>query len=419
MNRTNYSQDNLPTTRSSAKLQRISKENLELLQQAIECGILGSDSVLDIVMATKRERVKKIHPYAITPPQKEGQRWQTWYRAEGEKRKNIKAYTEEDLLDKLYAIYFPVAHIDKLTFHELYVEWLAYKETVTNSPNTIVRHRQHYAKYFETSVLHRKKIAKIDEIFLETECNRLVKEYKMTKKEWTNVKTILIGMFTYAVRKKYLDENPMSKVKITVKYRQTVRKTGKTETYNTIELEELNKYLERNFTESADTAFLAVKVNFLLGLRVGELVALKWDDICDEQNLHIVREEVKNQVTGQFEVVEHTKTHQDRFVAIVPKAYAIFERIPRTGEYIFERNGTRITARQIAYILEKFATQNGVPTKSTHKMRKTYASNLNANGVPIDSIRQMLGHSSLNTTLAYIYDPLTSDETYNLIVNAL
>lgn len=54
------------------------------------------------------------------------------------------------------------------------------------------------------------------------------------------------------------------------------------------------------------------------------------------------------------------------------------------------RDGERITSRQIAYVLEKFAERQGVRTKSTHKMRKTYASNLNANGVPLDRIREML-----------------------------
>lgn len=71
------------------------------------------------------------------------------------------------------------------------------------------------------------------------------------------------------------------------------------------------------------------------------------------------------------------------------------------------RNGERITSRQVAYVLEKFAERQGVRTKSTHKMRKTYASNLNANGVPMDCIREMLGHSNLSTALEYIYNPLT------------
>lgn len=88
----------------------------------------------------------------------------------------------------------------------LYEEWLSYKAGVTNSSNTIKRHRQHYRKYFEPSVLHEKKIKRIDELMLEQECNRIVKEFHLSRKEWCNIKTILNGMFTYAVRKRYLAE---------------------------------------------------------------------------------------------------------------------------------------------------------------------------------------------------------------------
>ncbi len=82
-------------------------------------------------------------------------------------------------------------------------------------------------------------------------------------------------------------------------------------------------------------------------------------------------------------------------------------------------DGERINARQIAYVLEKYAERQGMATKSTHKMRKTFASLLNANSVPLDCIREMLGHSSLTTTLGYIYNPLTESEPYNLISKTL
>jgi integrase len=226
-------------------------------------------------------------------------------------------------------------------------------------------------------------------------------------------------MFEYAIRKKYLTENPMDKVQILVKFKQVIRKTGKTETYNSDELKDLNQYLDCMYTETEDTAFLAIKLNFLLGLRVGELVALKWDDYININHLHIVREEVRNQVTNQYEVVEHTKTNRDRFVVLVPKAINILQKIERTGDYIFMRGGERLTSRQIAYVLEKYAERQGLSTKSTHKMRKTFASNLNASGVPLDCIRELLGHSNLNTTLGYIYNPLTEKETYDLISKAL
>lgn len=394
-------------------------QSFSLLKEIYDYGIIDADSVLDMLMSNKREQILKIHPYAITPPTNEEGRWQTTYKEANGKRKNIKAPSKEALLDKLIPIYFNNSNADKMTFYELYKEWLEYKQTVTNSPNTIKRHIQHYRKYFEPSVLHEKKLKQVEELLLEKECNRIVKDFNLSRKEWGNIKTILNGMFAYAVRKKYLTENPMENVKILVKFKQIVKKTGKTETYNSDELKALNQYLDGMYAETLDTSFLAVKLNFLLGLRVGELVALKWEDYSDMNHLHIVREEIRNQNTNTYEVVDHTKTNSDRFVVLVPKAINILQKIKRSGDYIFTRNGERLTSRQIAYVLEKYAERQGIVTKSTHKMRKTYASNLNANGVPLDCIRELLGHSNLNTTLGYIYNPLTEKETYNLIARAL
>lgn len=382
--------------------------------------IIGTDNVLELIMTAKKEKLlSKMHPYKITEPKSEGGRWQTYYKDADGERKIIRAQTRDALLEKLIPIYFEESHLDKFTFSDLFSEWLEYKKTVTDSQNTIKRHKQHYKRYFVQSKLHTTPVRRIDTLLLESECNRLVKEYSMSRKEWNNVKTILRGCFEYAVRKKYIADNPMDGVRILVKYRQVVKKTGKTETYNTEELENLNKYLDKMYAETEDVAFLAVKINFLLGLRVGELVALKWEDCKEQSHLHVVREEVRNQETNLCNVVEHTKTNRDRYVPLVPKAISILEKIPKQGSYIFMRDGERITARQIAYVLEKFAERQGTRTKSTHKMRKTYASNLNANGVPLDCIREMLGHSSLSTTLGYIYNPLTESETYNLIAKAL
>ena len=390
-----------------------------ILQSAYESAMLEVDSVHNEIMATLREKVEKTHPYTFTPPKAENGRWQTSFIDGCGKRKNLKAKTKEELLDKLIPIYFSKSHIDNLTFHELFVEWLDYKSTVTNSPNTMKRHTQHYKKYFSVSVLDNMKVAQIDELVLEQECNRIIREFNLSRKEWCNAKTILNGMYAYAIRKKYLTENPLANVQILVKFKQVVKKTGKTETYNTEELASINAFLDRLYSETSDTSYLAVKLNFLLGLRVGELVALKWEDWCDTSHLHIVREEVRDQTDNSYSVVEHTKTNRDRFVIVVPKAVDILSKIEKMGEYIFMRDGKRITSIRIATILRKYANYNSVPLKSSHKLRKTYASNLNASGVPLDCIREMLGHSSLSTTLGYIYNPLTESETYNLIAKAL
>ena len=394
-------------------------ENVENLLYLLQKeNIIDIGSVLDKIMKIKREQIIKFHPYKITPPASDKGRWQTWYRDNDGNMKNIKAQTEADLLDKLVSAYKAKLNLEKMTFYKLYEEWLEYKTPMANSQNTIKRHKQHYKKYFASSKLHSMKIENIDTLILETECNRIVREYNLSRKEWVNAKTILNGMFEYAKRKKYIDENPILDMKIMVKYRQVIKKTGDTQTYNTDELESLNRYLDAMYEETEDSSFLAVRLNLYLGLRVGELVSLKPDDIS-ENHVHVMREEVRNQETNQYCVVNHTKTNTDRYVILIPKAKEILKKLDMKGTYLFERNGERLTARQIAYVLEKYAERQGVATKSTHKMRKTYASRLNANGVPLDAIREQLGHADLATTLSYIYNPLTDKETYNLISNAL
>ena len=391
----------------------------DILNYALANGIIDLDSVYENHMASKLQMTKKLHPYSITPPSDGNSRWQTYFKGLDGKRKLIRAQSEEELWKKLIPLYSSSLYLEKMTFYKLYLEWLDYKSAICSSKNTILRHRQHYRKYFEDSILHNMELHRVNEIVLEKECTRIVREFNLSRKEWTNAKTILKGMFTYAIRKKYIKENPLDAVQILVKFKQVVKKTGKSETYNTEELEQINQYLDEKFLETQDLSFMAVKLNFMMGLRVGELVAIKWTDICDENQLHIVREEIRDQENGALEVVEHTKTNTDRFVVLVPKALDILSKIKHSGEYIFMRDGERITSRQINYVLEKYAERNGVRTKSSHKMRKTYASKLNANGVPLDCIREQLGHSNLQTTLGYIYNPLTEKETYDLITKAL
>ena len=397
---------------------QLNMDQASVLRYAFENGILDMDRVHEMCMASKRERAKALHKYSITPPSKAGDRWRTNYTDKDGKRKTLRAPTEEELLNKLASLYLENENLEKKTFHELFEEWILYKEQVTGSYNTILRHRQHYKKYLATSKLDGMKILKISELLLETESNRIVKEFALTNKEWVNVKTILNGMYDFGRRMHYFNENPVGNIRITVKYRQVIKKTGRTQTYNTEELAAINSYLDERYNETGDVAYMAVRVNFMMGLRVGELVALKWTDIEGIQ-IHVVREEVRDQRDNSVMVAEHTKTNTDRFVYLIPEALEILDKLPREGEYIFMRNGNRLTSRQINYVLEKFAERTGIKTKSSHKLRKTYASMCNAMGVPMDFIREQLGHTSLSTTYGYIYNPLTEKESYEALTRAL
>jgi integrase len=340
-------------------------------------------------------------------------------------RKELRSRDKIDILNKILDFYKNGAtdskHLDNLTFEKLFDEWLEYKRTITESPNTIKRHLQHYNKYLKGFGI--KGIRYFDYLSLRALCNSIVKENNMTSKEWVNVKTIIKGMFTYAYEKGYIDSNPMDRVRISVKFRQENKKTGKTETFNSFEYKQLMAYLDEKISENSHPGFFAIKLNFFLGLRVGELVALKWSDI-EDGNIHVVREENRDQNTNRICVVEHTKTHTDRFVPLIPDALAIIYKLyrrtnPDIDDYMFVKDGKRVTCRQINYLLEKYARDKNISVKSSHKIRKTFASRLDASGVPIDEIRNLLGHSNLETTMRYLYNPLTAEETKKLVQDAL
>lgn len=401
------------------------------LQDIISYGILDTDRVLHELSMKRYSKVLEVHPFVITPPVKGGGRWQTYVR-DGSGRKIIRASTEENLFQKLYDFYYANRHVDNLTLKSLFPEWLEYKESITSSSNTIRRHEQHWKKYFSDLPLVNVRLSNLDLLELQKSCNLLIKQSNLSSKEWQNIKTILIGMFDYAFQKGWIKSNFMRDVKITVRFRQVNKKSGSTQTYQTEEYNALMEYLSKEYTETGNIAVLAVRFNFMLGLRVGELVALKWSDIKDLNHVQITREEIKESSRTPdgwvdcYKVVEHTKTHSDRVVMLVPKAMAILNEIRLRAVcglsddgYVFVNDGERITARQVAYVLEKACNKLGIPVKSTHKIRKTVASRLSAGGVPVDSIRETLGHSNLQTTLGYIYNPLTEKETYTLMSKVL
>lgn len=161
--------------------------------------------------------------------------------------------------EKIIASYEEDSHLENITFEELFEKWLDYKNTITESPNTIIRHRQHYKKYLGGDKLNKKGVGELDFLSIQALCNNIVKEHNLTRKEWTNVKTILKGMFEYAVEKGYIADNPIHKVKILVKYRQENRKNGKTETYNTFEYKMLMDWLDENISRNSHPGFFAIK----------------------------------------------------------------------------------------------------------------------------------------------------------------
>ena len=88
-------------------------------------------------------------------------------------------------------------------------------------------------------------------------------------------------------------------------------------------------------------------------------------------------------------------------------------------EYIFcNEVGARKTKLQFLNKLRR--AQRAVKfekEKGSHCIRRTVASRMNSAGIALEEIRRWLGHTDLETTLKYIYNPFRESETNEKIKN--
>ena len=403
------------------------------LQQLENCGKLNLD-VLELVDKMKKESVLSKHPYQITQQNNGEKRWQTYVTDElTQKRRKITATSEQKLFDKLFTFYFEETAV---TLKKIYPDWLKKRNDSGVSPRTVKRNENHWNKYYASNSivnvpLHKLTAEQIEDFFHST-----IREYKLTTKELGNMKYIFVDMMKLALKRKYISYNPFIDVDINTNgCTPQTKKNSTSRVYLTNEKEklfaELNSYIDSHPNR---TDGYAIFLLFKLGLRIGELVALKWSDIdYDNNELHIHR--MESMVAGNDDklipaVVEHTKkksSYGDRFLPIGNYEILLFQKIKEINskynlsydDFIFCNERGRIASRSIDKRIRKCCVKAGIEIKSAHDIRRTVASEMFKQGVPTIIIKQYLGHSDLKTTHDYIYNNQEKITTNNLIVNSL
>ena len=134
---------------------------------------------------------------------------------------------------------------------------------------------------------------------------------------------------------------------------------------------------------------LIIQIGYSAGLRVSEIINLKWQDIDFDRNLiHLKR----------------AKGKKDRIVMLSLKVKdGLINLTPNKEGYVFltNRDG-KYTPRTIQKIIENAATKVGIRKSITpHTLRHSFATHLLENGTDIRYIRDLLGHSDISTTLIY------------------
>lgn len=154
-----------------------------------------------------------------------------------------------------------------------------------------------------------------------------------------------------------------------------------------------------------------IEVLFSCGLRVSELVNLRFSDVSlNDKFLRIVG-----------------KGSKERLVPISDAALReiqlwIFDRNlmkvkPGEQEYVFlNRRGAHLTRTMILIMIKRTAEEAGITkTVSPHTLRHSFATALLKGGANLRAIQEMLGHENIKTTQIYTHIDITTlrDEILN------
>ncbi len=153
-----------------------------------------------------------------------------------------------------------------------------------------------------------------------------------------------------------------------------------------------------------DTAFEKARNRGILelfyssGLRLGELSALKWEDVDLERRWV--------QVLGKGGKVRGVPL-TEKAVEALNECRSFREKLKMQNKGRFDalfckENGTAFSRRGIARMVKRvLLAVDGRPDISPHALRHTFATHLYRRGIDLRSLQELLGHSKISTTQIY------------------
>ena len=211
----------------------------------------------------------------------------------------------------------------------------------------------------------------------------------LSAKTVRNINQVISSAMGFAVAQRILAENPCKAVALPkLEHREM----------QTIPAAQLVAFLDE---AKASGVYELYYIELATGLRRGELLGLKWEDIDLTAGVIRVRRQV-SRIDGKIVEAPLKTKNAYRMVTISPQAVEVLnaQKAKTNDEYVFPSpSGGPISPDSVNNMLKRVLKRAGIPRVRFHDLRHTFATLALQNGVDIKTVSGMLGHFSAGFTL--------------------
>lgn len=327
-----------------------------------------------------------------------------------QKIKAVYGKTEKEVKTKLKQlkeemVKFEVSNLPKMTMNELLINWQTTIKKYELKPSSYDRLEQTINNI--TPYIGYLQIASLTPQDIQEYINQLTDKgysYSTIKKAYNAVNASL----KMAFERDYIRKNPCINIKLP---KQIKHSKSDIEFFTEEETEMIAKGATHRYHTGKYMYKHGYGIILLLntGMRVGELLALKWQNV-DLDNKQIYICETRGQIIERDNDKQRyvmadrsTKTQSScRYVPINQKALQALEYFKSLGynnPYVMANSDTNVVSyRNLHRVMSNILERNKIKHGSLHTLRHTFATRLFKNGVDIKVISELLGHSDINIT---------------------
>lgn len=292
-----------------------------------------------------------------------------------------------------------------ITFKEGAEEWISYKQT--NLKQSTLSYYKYIIDIRLNSILGNEKITKLKDYNFNNITLNLQK--KLGKNSTRDTLVVLKSIL------KYLDLKYDLGLKLEL---ITIPKEQQNELviFTKDEIDRLEKYLKK----SKKNIEIGIWISLYAGLKIGEVCALKWENI-DMKNKTI---EVKNTVQSirkkekdYYTTIEKISNNSSN-LRIIPINDKLFERLNsikgkgNKKNFILTNSETRIMfPGSYRKVFNRVLKKCGIEHKKYQALRHTFSTRCIELGMDFETLKEILGHTQVSTTLATYVRPTTQSKS--------